>query len=426
MAGTSKPMTGMPPTTGDETIEQLRDRIERIIGEAKTMADDCIAAGRDMTDPERERYEELMLRAEGLTSRLGKARRAADARSGRSFIAEDVLGGIFGSGGGTYTPEGSRAARGKAWGQAVVRANSDGPRWKGITPAGTVLVAIPAPEAVPQGRPVAQLRSLITTEPTDGYFNFLRHDLRDNNAAPVPPGGLKPTSQFLYTGVQDRARTIAHLSTPLHRSDVSDSQVLQELIAGEMYFGLEQALESQIIVGDGIGENLLGLQNTPGIQTCPRPSADDYGLIRGLRAGLTKLESLGLTGTGYVVNPVDWEAIETAALDDGSLAYNGGSAQSLPLDRSARRIWGIPVVSSPSCPIGVAYLADFAGSTKLWVREEARLDWSENVYMSDLLGPGVGSTLFETNQVIFRCEGRFGFGVTRPTGVVRISLVHVP
>lgn len=80
------------------------------------------------------------------------------------------------------------------------------------------------------------------------------------------------------------------------------------------------------------------------------------------------------------------------------------------------------MVLCTSATPGIGWLADFAGSTTLKVREEAAVDWSENTYDPNALGDGDGASDFERNMIRFRCEGRFGFAVTRPAGVVKVSL----
>jgi len=96
-----------------------------------------------------------------------------------------------------------------------------------------------------------------------------------------------------------------------------------------------------------------------------------------------------------------------------------------PVEHVARRLWGIPVAVSTSATVGTGYLVNFAGSTRLWARQDAVVDWSEGLYSPDKFGTGVGGTLFEANKIVFRWEGRFGFAVTRPRGVIEIDLTAV-
>lgn len=54
-------------------------------------------------------------------------------------------------------------------------------------------------------------------------------------------------------------------------------------------------------------------------------------------------------------------------------------------------------------------MGDFAGSARIFAREEARLDYTE------ALG-------FKQNNVTFRAEMRMGFGVLRPKAFCEVTL----
>jgi hypothetical protein len=66
---------------------------------------------------------------------------------------------------------------------------------------------------------------------------------------------------------------------------------------------------------------------------------------------------------------------------------------------------------------GFAYLFD-PGSVQLWERDAVRVDWSEAP-----VGSVAGEAGFSSNELTFRAEGRWGFGVTRPAGCVKIDIV---
>jgi HK97 family phage major capsid protein len=169
--------------------------------------------------------------------------------------------------------------------------------------------------------------------------------------------------------------------------------------------------------GDGTGEEFEGLDSTSGVLTV----AYATNLITTTRKAVTKLEQQGSTGTGWCLNPADWEAIELAATSIGSLLM-AEAGQRTPVKTAGRRLWGSPVATSVACPAGVGWYADWEVSTKLFVRDEAVIDWSEALYSPDRFGEGDGGTLFEANQIVVRAEGRFGFGVLRPSGIVKVDL----
>jgi hypothetical protein len=130
---------------------------------------------------------------------------------------------------------------------------------------------------------------------------------------------------------------------------------------------------------------------------------------------------LSLAPTAFVFNATDWEGIELTGSDDATYALSAGG-NTLPVDRAARRLWGVPVVVSNAVAPGVGFCVDFAGSTELHLREDARLDWSEATYDPNLFGTDDGGTLFTANLLQYRCEMRAGWAVTRPAGVVVLDL----
>ncbi|MQA13701.1 MAG: phage major capsid protein [Pseudonocardiaceae bacterium] len=394
--------------------ELLHAQYQQHLQAAKSIARTADDAGRDFTDTERETAQWHMDEAKRLRPQMEKARddeaAAASARElGEALGAPDAA-----------APSGDRrvtATGGTTWAKHVVRANSDAMgQFKALMPSGAVPVTVPVnTEPVREAEPILSLRQLIPTQADNvGRWAYLRQTVRTSNAAPVAPGERKPTSIFSLEKVEDRTHTIAHLSEPIARQDLDDAPLLERFVDTELRLGLETALEDQILTGDGTGENLTGLANVSGIQL----QAHTTDLLTTTRKAITLLEVLRLTGTGFVFTPADWEAIELEAAEQ----YAANPRTRAPVDRAARRLWSLPVALSTTVPVGTGYLADFAGSTQLRVREDARIDWSENIYDPDRFGAGDGGSLFEANQIVFRCEGRFGFAVTRPAGVVSIDL----
>jgi len=119
-----------------------------------------------------------------------------------------------------------------------------------------------------------------------------------------------------------------------------------------MVDGLHQAVEAQVLDGDGLGENLTGLANTSGIQT----QALVTNPILTARAAITKVEVLGYSPYYCVINPQDWETVETAQLDAGQYVLNvEGSRNGVPVDMATRRLWGVPVTVSTGVPTGTGW-----------------------------------------------------------------------
>jgi len=392
------------------TPEYLIKEMHTHLVKARTLFNAADRTGRDLTGPEQATVQGHLDAARSLKARAEGAGKSARTMAAIKRIGENQPGGR-----GVNTKLG--ALGGSDWGSAMLAGAGGGYGFKALTPSGQVNVTVPLnTEPVRIGEPVLAVRQLIPTETdTTGRFAYMRQTARTSNAAMVAPGALKPTSIYTLTRVDDRTRTLAHLSEPIPRQDLADAAMLAHFVDSEMRLGLETALEAQIIAGNGSGENFTGLANVSGIQTQAALGSDPVATTR---AAVTKLEVISLAPGGWVMHPLDWEHLEMVMNNEGNY-YLGNQ---LPVDRAARRLWGVPVALSTAATAGTAYLADFAGSTLLYVREEATLDWTEAMYDADALGAGVGASDWARNLIRYRCEGRFGFAVTRPPGIVKITL----
>lgn len=304
------------------------------------------------------------------------------------------------------------------WGEQVLKSLTDSlGRFKELAPSGGAPVSVPVdPDPVREGEPLTTMRQLIpAVRNTSGMFAYLRQTARENNAAAVAAGAVKPTSRYTTERIDDRVRVVAHLSEPVERQTLSDAPMLERFVDDELRLGLELEVERLVLNGSGAGEEFAGLANTSGVQVQPWTT----DLLTTTRTAITKLEVLGLAPTGWVFNPVDWQRIELSANAQGYTLTQAG--EQLPVQRASRLLWGLPVAVSSAQPIGTGWLADWS-STALHIREDARVDWSENIWRPDAFGAGQGASDFTRNLLAFRCECRLGFQVGRPAGVVELDL----
>jgi HK97 family phage major capsid protein len=289
---------------------------------------------------------------------------------------------------------------------------------KDLTPSGSVTVPSLTGGIVPiEDRP-QRLLDAIPVEPLTGTdtFAFLRETARVHAAAETAPQTAKPVSTYSVQKIEDTVKVIAHLSEPIDRFALEDARLLNGYIDGSMRQGVMLRLDGQILNGDGTGQDLLGLAATPGIQVQPF----DTDVLTSLRKALTRLQAIEVPGGSYVLSPAMWEGLELAAGTNQDYALNNGGANRLPVDTARKRVWGQSVVVSSALSGDLAFLVDFQGSTRLWERDGVRVDWSEAA-----VGSVAGQAGFTSNELTFRAEGRWGFGVTRPTGVVSIDTTGV-
>lgn len=252
---------------------------------------------------------------------------------------------------------------------------------------------------ITMGRPASSVWDLIPTRLVEPTYSVMRQTLRDGQAAVVAPGDTKPTSHYLIKRVEERLRIIATLSDPIHEFDLLDFPALTAWLRDELRYSVFTAIEREAFLGDGQGESMTGLLNTSGLQV----QAKNGDEVRTVRSAITGLEGQGYTPDALFLNPHDWEKIETS-----TYLLNDNAAS--PVDRAARRLWGLPVATSNVMPEGTAVMKS-AGSVALMLNERG----------SELKFGVVGDS-FAKNEVIARVETRANLSVFQPAGVTKINL----
>lgn len=244
----------------------------------------------------------------------------------------------------------------------------------------------------------------------------------ENNARTVPerdgPGnganfGLKPHTSLKILPAQAPIRTIAHYELA-HRTTLADEPQLRSIIDTELLYGLRLVEDDQILNGDGEGENLLGILNTPGIQDYPgvpygtagTPVGENDTRIDAVRRAATRVMLAYFSPTGVVVHPFDWEHMELTK--DANLGYVLALNVAVGAEK---RVWQMPVVASPAMTQGVALTGAFGLGAKIYDREQSNIRVAEQ-----------HADLFLRNAVAILAEQRLGITVSRPESFVKINL----
>jgi HK97 family phage major capsid protein len=397
-------------------IKQLGQELKNHLEAAQAIAAKADEEKRDFTAAEMTEVKSHMDAAKGLKAEMEAAKETQAMRTALAELGDGIAGNAGHNAKSELHPR-VKASGGSDWADTMLQAMGGPAGYKGILAGGTIAVNVPLdPEPVRMDTPVLTLRQLMANvQNTSGRFSYLRQTTRTNNAAVVAQGTKKPTSIYTLSRVDDRVRTIAHLSEPIAKQDLDDIGMLRQFIDQEMRLGLDLALEEEILNGDGTGEHMTGIANVSGSQA----QAFTTNLLVTTRKAVTKLERYGyLAGAAFVMTPEDWESIELLADNEARFYYGG--PQNI-VNQGARRLWGAPVVVTDAATTGVAHLADFR-QMRLQVRQDGVLDWSENVYDPNALGAGVGAADFERNMLRFRFEGRFGLEILRPSAIVEIDL----
>ncbi|WP_273736555.1 phage major capsid protein [Mycolicibacterium septicum] len=286
------------------------------------------------------------------------------------------------------------------------RSMSGGQESRAVVSGSIDIPALVETEIIPIARPTRLIDLFPNRVALDGNaFEYFQQTVRTNLAAPVADNAVKPTSILTVTPHTDRARVIAHLSEPTPVRLWDDHQELQSWLTTELVQGVLDALETQVISGDGTGENFTGLLSTPGLTQVPF----DTDPLTTLRSAVTALQVLGEVPTGWALNPEDAAAIDLSRWGtEGGLLVGGYESGG---DPGSANIFGPTArrVVSNSIPVGQAVLGDWS-KLRVYVRQDATL------------AIDASGVLFTKNQFVARAEGRFGIGVLRPSAFARVDL----
>jgi len=181
---------------------------------------------------------------------------------------------------------------------------------------------------------------------------------------------------------------------------LADTPQLRTFLDSKLRFGVGEKLESDIIGGVGGAGRISGLQNQA---TAFAPATSNTYAADRVSAALTELEVSGWMGSHVLMHPRDWDAIRAERATDGTYVGQGWSTA------EAKRLWGIPVVTSNSVTEGSAMVIDS--------RQLALLDRANVV-----VELGYQDKQFAQNLVTMRAEGRWGLAVFSPSAVLQFDL----
>jgi HK97 family phage major capsid protein len=255
---------------------------------------------------------------------------------------------------------------------------------------------------IPQ-RPDIIMRDLLTVMPiTTGSVEYPKQSVRTNAAAPVAEGTAKPYSNYGWTKATANVKTIAHLAK-LTRQAMDDAPRLQAEVDSEMRYGLALAEDGQILLGDGTGENLLGLYPQATLYAAPTGiSIASPNKIDKLRLALLQA-SLGLyPADAIVLHETDWADIELTKDANGRYIFANPQGVVGPV------LWGKRVAPTVSMAVGTFLVGAFKVAATLYDRMQPEvLISSEN------------ADDFEKNLLTMRCEERLGLAVKRPAALIK-------
>jgi len=256
---------------------------------------------------------------------------------------------------------------------------------------------------VPQLRRPLRLLDLIGSQAMDNNrFSYMQESGTFDGAAETAEGAVKPQATLTLTEAEVVAATIASW-IKLKRQQLDDVPALATTVNQRLTYSVLRRLEDQVLAGDGLGENILGILGHP------------IGDVPFVAGSLTDLTLDGITAVlnaeaqpnGVVMNPTDVATmLKATATGSGERLDSSGA-----FAPTAGTIWDLPRVTSTVMPQGQALVGDFASGATVFIREAV------NVRVSD-----ADSDDFTRNRVTCLGECRAGLAVWQP---LAFCLVHL-
>ncbi|WCT75028.1 phage major capsid protein [Sphingomonas naphthae] len=383
-----------------KSIEQLQKQLSETLGEVKEFAKEFRAKDREGTKVDTETKEkadkalsELTgLRGEitELSQKLAQGRRGGDDAPELKSLGHEVANHDDVK---SYVEGGCKGTIGFSV-KAVTSASGS---------AGNLIRPDRQSDIVTMPRMGLRVRDLLTPGRTEGNsIEYAYQTVRTNNAAGTAEGAQKPESNYGWDVAQSPVKTIAHW-VPASRQAMDDVPQLESLIDGELRWGLDDAEDAELLLGDGTGQHLNGLYTQATAYAAPSGvTVSGETRIDRLRLAILQVELADYAPDGIVLHPTAWAGIELTK--DAAFGYIFANPQGV----AGPVLWGRPVVSTKRIGAG-NYLT---GAFKLAGQIFDRMDTEVRISDQD-------RDNFIKNMLTIRAEKRLALVVRRPAALVK-------
>ncbi|WP_076071739.1 phage major capsid protein [Sphingomonas montana] len=221
-----------------------------------------------------------------------------------------------------------------------------------------------------------------------------------NSADMVPEGGLKPESSLKYTTKTASVRKIAHwmrASTEI----LADAPALRSMIDVRLRYGLAFKEDAQLLNGNGVGNNLLGINAVAVPYVLPTGATAPVQQLDKLRMAILQVALAEYPASGFVLNPID--AANMEVLKDAANGY----LISNPTEAPGLRIWGLPAVETQSQATGRFTTGAWNMAAQIFDRMQAAVTVSSE-----------DRDNFVMNLVTILAEERLALAIYRPEAFV--------
>jgi HK97 family phage major capsid protein len=248
---------------------------------------------------------------------------------------------------------------------------------------------------------VADLLAPGTTD--SNLISFMRELAPTNAAAPVAEGAAKPESTLVFEAATAPVRKIATW-LPVTDEMLEDVPAMRSYIDNRLRMFVQLVEDDQLLNGDGVAPNMLGLRNQVGLQP---------DVVRGTDTNadaiLKQITAIAVNAfiqpDGVVMHPTNWQTIQLSK--DANGMYYGSGPFAAP---QTPRLWGLPVAVTLAMTAGVAFPGAYRTGAQFFRKGGLRVDASNS-----------HSDFFVKNLTAIRAEERGALAVYRPGGFGEVT-----
>ena len=154
---------------------------------------------------------------------------------------------------------------------------------------------------------------------------------------------------------------------------LDDAPRLRGFVDTRMRQLLALELEDQVLLGDGLSNNLNGLVPQSTAYDANLESAVVSGTATDLdriRVAILQVQRANFPATGVILSPLNWAAIELEKTSEGAYKFANPQAATGP------RLWGLPVVATNALPEGTGHVGNYQIAATFYDRMQASLQVS--------------------------------------------------
>lgn len=239
--------------------------------------------------------------------------------------------------------------------------------------------------------------SVINTASTDSdVVEWLEETTYTNNAAEVAEGTASAESAVGFTKRSANVEEISHF-IPMTRRAMADAAYVESWVNSRLVDGIRRRIQTQVLNGDGLGDNLAGIYGNAGIGTVDR-STLSVDMLESLHKAITTIRVNAFQEPDFIgIHPNDYETIRLIKASTAGTYQFGDPAASGPVTA-----WGVPLIVHAAFTSG-SPLVGVGREATLWVREGVSVSASDS-----------HSDYFTKRQVALLATTRVAFGVTQP------------